>query len=258
MTDAFTVGSTAGVPTVTLGSDVTASHCDKHVSADWTQCGNNIGNGTGCVLLSIPCPTRVIAPDNDLIISCPNNVASQPPISIPDSVQLDITLQYDDGKRRAMRYPASNNGAFEVSIIQGADSCEIDFDGTAAPIVRARNNAACTYETCRVKLNYTEPCRSASIISSVSVTVVNAICLQQDVRCPDVAFTPSSAKPDGSLSCRAEASTLRQLSCAAAGFQQRTLWTAALLSPQPGRANGAQHRVPCSASPSLTCLLQLD
>ena len=175
---------------------------------------------------------------NDLTVACPNNVASQPPFSIPDNVELDLSLVYDDGKQRPLRYPPYNDGTLVVSILQGADSCEVDYDGTSAPIVRARNDAACSHQVCRMKLNYTEPCRAASIISSVNIWVVNAICLQPDVRCPDATKSALGA-PDGSLTCTPKSATVRQLSCAAAGFQQRTLWTSALLSPQPGKPKGA-------------------
>jgi hypothetical protein len=238
-TDAFDVTTSGGTASVALTNDVSALPCDKHIAASWSPCASPIEDGQGCVLLSIPCPSAIVsaAPDQGCI-ACPSNVASQPPINVPTETTLDIRLQYDDGVTRALRYPPSNGGQLQMTVTSGAGSCEVDYDGIAAPIVRTTSGATCTYGPCTVQLNYTEPC-GMSLVRDVDVLVCGGICLQPSVQCPDVANAPwDDTQLDGILACTAEAAQLRELSCTAAGYQQRTLWTALLMSPMPDKPNG--------------------
>jgi hypothetical protein len=236
--DAFTVSSAPGATFVSLVNDVKAAPCSESVSATWAQCGDDIADGQGCTLLDIPCPTAIAsAAPTALSISCPDNAASQAPISFPTSTTLHVDLMYDDGQRRALRYPPPNNGSLQIDVQSGSNSCLVDYNGSAAPNIRAASGASCTYQTCQIQVTYAAPCRAAPILRSAEVWVVNAICLQPEIACPN-ATEASLGPPNGSLTCSSVSTDLRPLACAAAGYQQRTIWVDALLSPQPGLPNG--------------------
>lgn len=73
----------------------------------------------------------------------------------------------------------------------------------------------------------------------VQVWVVVVECLQAAVACHDAAPFAFGEPPVAAGCTAAPASTLRQLACNAADFQQRTLWTAARLSAQRDNLRGA-------------------
>lgn len=72
----------------------------------------------------------------------------------------------------------------------------------------------------------------------VQVWVVIVECLQAAVACHDATPFAFGQPPVAAGCTAAPASTLRQLACNAADFQQRTLWTAARLSAQRDNLRG--------------------
>jgi hypothetical protein len=239
--DAFSIVPSATISSVALAKTIVAQHCDKHISAEWTSCNTTIAEGDGCVRLDIPCPTAVhsVGVEDGAYngISCASNIASQPPISFPTKTSLKIRLMYDDGKARALRYPPPNNGILQVDVISGAASCEVGYDGASAPMIRSTNTSMCAPEVCVVKVQYSESCRVPLMNATVDVWVVGVELLQPDILCHD-ADTAAFGTPPATPLYTPVTSQLRQLTCGAAGYQQRTLWVAARLSRQRNNPNG--------------------
>lgn len=245
LTDAFKVTQAVSGTTIALSNDVLAPTCpggnQEQLSADWSQCGNDIANGTACAYFQLPCPVSLECSIADPYIACPDNLASQPPFSEPPynyatSTQLNVQLTRDDGSTKALSYPPPHGGELTLSVTQGTESCEVDYDGMSAPRIQASAGAGCTNTACEVELSYMEPClQGAGPVNGTcsGLEVVIVVCLQAQLACPNATASPFQGATPSSLACTPQSADLRQLSCGSAEYQQRTLWAAALLSRSP-------------------------
>eukprot|EP00892_Ulva_mutabilis_P000131 jgi/Ulvmu1/10118/UM006_0069.1 len=241
-TTAFAVSRTAaGAATVALTDDVppSACRCSKQLSTGWDLCGETVAAGQACGCVDIPCTAALqltpVAPD----IACPADEAAAAPISFPTSSAIQIQLQYEDGTTRPARYPPPNGDTLQVRVTQGAASCEVDYDGTAAPVVRTSAGAGCGAAVCVINATYSSPCQAQSVSATVQVWAVVVECLQGQAACHDAGPIVFGEPPVASGCSPVPASTLRQLLCNPADFQQRTLWTAARLSAQHDKPRGS-------------------
>lgn len=252
LTDAFEVAQTPSETIITLSDDISTPTCpvrQVQLSADWEQCSSSVANGTACAYFQIPCPVSLQGSIAKQEITCPDNLASQPPFSEPPfsfdtSAQIGIELTRDDGTTKPLTFPPPNGGELSLVVTRGASSCDIDYDGTSPPRVQARAGAGCTNTVCEVEASYSEPCLNGTgPINGTcgSLEVVIVVCLQAQLACHNVTVSPFQGTVPPSLTCTAESAALRQLNCSASEFQQRTLWAAALLSRLPA---GARHAPP--------------
>lgn len=237
-TDALMVRMEAGnAHTALLSGDFNALNCDRHIAADWQACGSGLCSGTGCVRVAPPCPTGILSGAAD-DIACPDNIAAQL-LGLPANVTLALSLEYDDGQTRPARYPPRNNATLSLAVVAGENSCEVVYDGTTAPVVRARSGTLCGAELCRIQAIYSDSCGTAALNTTVDLHVVVARCLQPGLACPD---DPGFdfGQPSGT-SCTPVAAawrTLPELQCSPEGFAKRTVWVAALMSQRTGLPQG--------------------
>jgi hypothetical protein len=244
-TDALQVVQPPSESRVQLSNNVKARHCDKHISASWSVCGASVSTGTACVKVSPPCPRSLSGTASD--IACPLNIASQPPFPFTSQASLQLELLYDDGVTRAASYPPPNGAFLQVAVERGSDSCQVQYNGSAAPVVTAHRTASCKDELCSIRVSYNDSCWNTTLEASVPVRVVVAQCLQAKLQCHDAAAVSYGTPPPAQPLCSTESAQLRQLACPSAGFQQRTLWVAARLSAQTGLPDGVIYRMRDSA-----------
>lgn len=77
--------------------------------------------------------------------------------------------RYEDGTTTAARFPPPNGDTLALQVTQGQGSCEVVYDGTAAPMVRATAGAGCDAAVCEVTATYSSPCRAQAVTASTQV-----------------------------------------------------------------------------------------
>ena len=236
-TDAFSVTGTS----LALARDISSEHCANHLTSSWEVCNTDIASSEGCVRLDIPCPSSFSSfafnANAEEGIACSDNIASQAPISFPTSTTVDVLMTFDDGVTRALEHPPPNSGVLTVAVNDPASPCEIVYDGTSAPVLQTKATG-CGPALCTVSVQYSSPCNPQAINATFDLHVVEAAFLQPELACPDAAtfiFPDPTVVP----TFVATSSDLRQLSCGAAEFQQRTIWVAAYLTEQTSKPFGA-------------------
>ena len=104
---AITRNATTGAASVALSNDVpvTACRCSQQLRATWEQCSTEVAAGDACACIDVPCATSMTLTPATADIACPDDEASQPPISLPTSTVLSLQLTYDDGRCGADSFP---------------------------------------------------------------------------------------------------------------------------------------------------------
>lgn len=89
-----------GAATVSLSGNVpvTACRCSQQLRATWEQCSTEVAAGDACACIDVPCATSMTVTPATPDIGCPDDEASQSPISLPTSTALSVQLTYDDGR----------------------------------------------------------------------------------------------------------------------------------------------------------------
>ena len=78
---------------------------------------------------------------------------------------------------RSARYPPPNGETLTIEIVQGEESCEVVYDDTSAPTVRA-TSGTCGAAVCTVRASYSSPCRAQDVVATARVWAVEVECLQ--------------------------------------------------------------------------------
>ena len=78
---------------------------------------------------------------------------------------------------RSVRYPPPNGETLTMEIVQGQESCEVVYDDTSAPSVRA-TSGTCGAAVCIVRATYSSPCRAQDVVATARVWAVEVECLQ--------------------------------------------------------------------------------
>lgn len=236
------VGPGAGIEGV-VGPLVTASKCGR-ISARWGVCGAQVAEGGGDVKIDALCPTglvyfRASAPE----LTCADDAATLPPISLPASSLLTTAVQYPGIPEDVVR---GDTAVYSVSPASAA-VCELFDSGDGAVSVRAAPGATCPQGECVLSVSFPVFEAECGIVMAANVTVdvVKVLCVNSYVAegpCDGELPAALLASPP---TCAAPASfESRQLSCSAPDFWQGTHWATAVTS--------ASRRAPGGASPVST------
>jgi hypothetical protein len=114
-------------------------------------------------------------------------------------------------RTRSVRYPPPNGETLTMEIIEGQQSCEVIYDGTSAPTVRA-TQGTCGAAVCTVQATYSSPCRERNVTATARVWVVAVECLlvRTLLRLPwHLLIRQRGVMPDDDFSLRALTSAVR-------------------------------------------------
>ncbi|KAK9817698.1 hypothetical protein WJX72_000826 [[Myrmecia] bisecta] len=212
--------------------------CGNVLLASYSVCSLPVSGGNGPVLVDLPIPTSVSA-----FAALPNGItrasdpAAQAPIAVPVTAALSVNVAFNDGSIRD--YSRDPRAVYSVSA--GASLCSVSRPTAASPGLVKVNAAskATAFGPCAITVTF--PSFNDSTITAVSpVTVVILDKVVLRTQHYDVATLPANL---GSVATRY--TTLKQIGCIPADWQQATVWLIANIT------NGSNYDVTAAAATKL-------
>jgi hypothetical protein len=224
----------AGASLVTVNASVSGSgavsQCGAFLAASWEVCSRPLGVGTGKLVLALPAPVAItdLAAEPAVITSA-TDPAALPPMSLPTSSALSLTVSFDDGSVRDFSADARTN----FTVTAGATLCSTTGGGSSGWTLQVvAGSSGSLGDSCTVTAYVAFEGSATPLSASVTVAVVGLRTLLLYTQ-PPAAVAPPALPP----AVAPLGATLRLLRCDARNFDQATLWPTAVLtncSAQPG------------------------